>query len=355
MESLVRRAFWAGRRVFLTGHTGFSGSWLALWLQRSGAALTGFALDPPTAPSLFREANISAGITSIIGDVRDRDALERAMAASNPEVILHLAAQPIVRASYDDPVGTYATNVMGTVHVLDAVRRVPSVRVVIVVTSDKCYNNREWAWPYRENEPMGGKDPYSNSKACAELVTAAYRSSFFKGESAPRIATARAGNVIGGGDWAQDRLVPDLIRAFSSRTPALIRNPGAIRPWQFVLDPLNGYLTLAEALWEGAAADAWNFGPLDGDSRTVEWIAGRLCNAWGDGAAWQPDTASHPPEAATLKLDSTRARTLLGWRPRLSLEAAIDWTAEFYRGWRSGDGAALALMHRQLDRFESLC
>ncbi|MEA2235609.1 MAG: CDP-glucose 4,6-dehydratase [Thermoanaerobaculia bacterium] len=343
---------WRGRRVFLTGHTGFKGAWLTHWLKRAGATVTGFALNPPTKPNLYEEATIGAGIESVIADIRDLAAVERAMTAANPEVVLHLAAQPIVRASYDDPVGTYSTNVMGTVHLLDAVRRCPAVRVVVVVTSDKCYENREWLWPYRENEPMGGKDPYSNSKACAELVTAAYRSSFFQSGNAPRVATARAGNIVGGGDWAQDRLVPDLIRAFSSGSPAQIRNPAAIRPWQFVLDALNGYLVLAEALWSGTAeAGAWNFGPNEGDAHSVEWIADRLLGAWGNDAAWTRDSEAHVPEAVTLKLDSTRSRALLGWRPRVPLETAVDWLVEFYGGLLGGSSAA-ALMDQQIERFE---
>jgi CDP-glucose 4,6-dehydratase len=351
----VTSEFWRGRRVFITGHTGFTGAWLAHWLKRAGAIVNGLALQPPTNPSLYDQANVGAGIQSVIADVRDLAAVERAMAAASPEVIFHLAAQPIVRASYDDPVATYAINVMGTVHILDAARRCPSIRVVIVVTSDKCYENREWLWPYRENEALGGKDPYSNSKACAELVTAAYRSSFFHEESAPRVATARAGNILGGGDWAKDRLVPDLIRAFASGTPALIRNPDAIRPWQFVLDALNGYRTLAEALWNGTAApEAWNFGPYEADAHSVEWIAGRLCDAWGNSAAWTRDDDSHQREAGVLTLDSSRARSLLGWKPRVRLEDAVEWIVEFYEGWKGGDASAATLMDRQIERFEAI-
>src|SRR5664280_393355 len=309
----LNSSFWRGKRVLVTGHTGFKGSWLTQWLKRAGADVTGFALAPPTTPSLFDRARVGDGIRSIEGDIRDLDVLTRAVAEAKPGIIIHLAAQSLVRASYDDPVGTYATNVMGTVHLLDVVRRAESVRIVIVVTSDKCYENREWLWPYRENEPMGGKDPYSNSKGCAELVTSAYRTSFFNGASSPRVASVRAGNVIGGGDWAKDRLVPDLVRAFQSATPALIRNPGATRPWQFVLDPLAGYLKLAEALWnDGGFAEGWNFGPYDADVRPVRWIADRLAGAWGDGAAWRTEAGENPPEAVSLKLDSSRARTLLG-------------------------------------------
>jgi CDP-glucose 4,6-dehydratase len=346
-------SFWRGKRVLITGHTGFKGSWLTQWLKRSGAQVTGFALAPPTTPSLFECARVGDGIRSIEGDIRNLDALARAVADAHPEVILHLAAQSLVRVSYDDPVGTYATNVMGTVHLLDVVRRADSVRVVIVVTSDKCYENREWLWPYRENEPMGGKDPYSNSKGCAELVASAYRSSFFRDASSPRVATVRAGNVIGGGDWSKDRLVPDLIRAFQAGTPALIRNPDATRPWQFVLDPLAGYLSLAEALWnDEALAEGWNFGPYDTGVRPVRWIAGHLAGAWGDGAVWRTDEGKNPPEAFALNLDSSRARTLLGWRPRVTLDRALDWVVEFQRELDSG-GDAAALLDRQIGQFEA--
>jgi len=349
----LNSSFWRGKRVLVTGHTGFKGSWLTQWLKRAGADGTGFALAPPTTPSLFDRARVGDGIRSIEGDIRDLDALGRAVAEAKPEIVVHMAAQSLVRASYDDPVGTYATNVMGTVHLLDAVRRAGSARVVLVVTSDKCYENREWLWPYRENEPMGGKDPYSSSKACAELVTSAYRASFFNGASSPRVASVRAGNVIGGGDWAKDRLVPDLVRAFQSGTPTVIRNPGATRPWQFVLDPLAGYLRLAEALWnDGTLAEGWNFGPHDADVRPVRWIADRLAGAWGNGAAWRTEAGESPHEAFTLKLDSSRARMLLGWQPRVALESAIDWIVEFQKELDAG-GDAAALLDRQIGRFEA--
>lgn len=353
MESVdVNRDFWRNRRVFVTGHTGFKGSWLTQWLKRAGAGVTGFAFAPPTTPSLFDRARVGDGIRSIEGDIRDLDALTRAAAEAKPEIVIHMAAQSLVRASYDDPVGTYATNVMGTVHLLDAVRHAETVRVVIVVTSDKCYENREWLWPYRENEPMGGRDPYSSSKGCAELVTSAYRTSFFNGASSPRVASVRAGNVIGGGDWATDRLVPDLVRAFQSGTTALVRNPGATRPWQFVLDPLSGYLRLAELLWnDGRLAEGWNFGPQDAD-RPVRWLADRLAGVWGDGAAWRTEAGENPPEAHTLKLDSSRARNLLSWRPRVPLESALDWIVEFQKELDAG-GDAAALLDRQIGRFEA--
>lgn len=350
----MRPEFWRGKRVLVTGHTGFKGSWLTQWLKRAGGDVAGFAHAPPTTPSLFDRARVGDGIRSIEGDIRDLAVLTRAVADAKPEIIIHMAAQSLVRASYDDPIGTYATNVMGTVHLLDAVRRAESVRVVIVVTSDKCYENREWLWPYRENEPMGGKDPYSSSKGCAELVTSAYRTSFFNGASSPRVASVRAGNVIGGGDWAKDRLVPDLVRAFQSGTPALIRNPGATRPWQFVLDPLAGYLKLAEVLWnDGGLAEGWNFGPHDADVRPVRWIADRLAGAWGDGAAWRTEAGESPPEAFTLKLDSSRARALLGWQPRVALESALDWIVEFQRELDAG-GDTAALLDRQIGRFEAM-
>jgi CDP-glucose 4,6-dehydratase len=352
MTGDVDPAFWDGRRVFLTGHTGFKGSWLSLWLQRLGAELTGFALAPPTRPSLFEEAGVAAGMASRIGDVRDAAALDAALAAARPEVVIHMAAQPLVRASYDDPVGTYATNVMGTVHLLDAVRRAPSVRAVCVVTTDKCYENREWPWGYRETEPMGGFDPYSNSKGCAELVTSAYRRSFFGSGSAVAVASARAGNVIGGGDWAVDRLIPDILAAVVRGEAVAIRSPDAVRPWQHVLEPLSGYLALCQALCErpDVAADAWNFGPRDEDARPVAWIVERLCALWGGDARWQRDTREQPHEAHYLKLDISKARALLGWQPRWSLGDALDAIVAWQRAW-----LARADMHAyclaEIDRF----
>jgi CDP-glucose 4,6-dehydratase len=346
--------FWRGRRVFITGHTGFKGSWLTHWLKSCGALITGYSNGIPTTPSLFQEANVADGVESIAGDVRDPDALTGALTVSKAEVVIHMAAQSLVRASYADPVATFGTNVLGTVNVLEAVRHVPSVRAAVVVTTDKCYENREWIWPYRENEALGGKDPYSSSKACAELVTAAYRASFFRGEGDARIATVRAGNVIGGGDWATDRLVPDLVRAFAAGEPARLRNPSATRPWQFVLDPLAGYLAVAEALWDGRSlADAWNFGPDVADARPVRWIANHLVQTWGDGAAWQAVESEDCPEASMLMLDSSRARTLLGWAPRVGLATVLDWIVEFYKGLLNGDRAAV-LMDSQIARFEAL-
>jgi CDP-glucose 4,6-dehydratase len=334
----VDPAFWAGKRVFLTGHTGFKGSWMSLWLQQMGAEVTGFALAPPTDPSLFEVARVAEGMTSIIGDIRDRETLEAALVGADPEVVIHMAAQPLVRASYDDPVGTYATNVMGSVHLLEAVRKSPSVHACVVVTTDKCYENREWVWGYREDEAMGGYDPYSSSKGCAELVTAAYRQSFFSGDSTAAIASGRAGNVIGGGDWAIDRLIPDILRAIADGEKVLIRNPLAIRPWQHVLEPVSGYLILAQALWENpaAAAEAWNFGPHDDDARPVQWIVERMCTAWGDNAGWTHDQSVQPHEARYLKLDISKARSGLGWGPRWSLGETLESIVDWHRAWLSG-------------------
>jgi CDP-glucose 4,6-dehydratase len=331
-------AFWAGKRVFLTGHTGFKGSWLSLWLQKMGAQVTGFALEPPTSPSLFEQASVAQGMTSIIGDIRDRTVLEDALFAADPEIVIHMAAQPLVRASYDDPVGTFATNVMGTVHLLEAVRKAGSVRAVCIVTTDKCYENREWVWGYREDEAMGGYDPYSSSKGCAELVTSAYRRSFFPAGDGPAIASARAGNVIGGGDWAVDRLIPDILRAVVDDQPVQIRNPLAIRPWQHVLEPLSGYLVLCEALWNdpAGAAQAWNFGPRDEDAKPVQWIVERMCTLWSNGARWERDESVQAHEAYYLKLDISKARAGLRWQPRWSLGQALESIAAWHRAWLSG-------------------
>lgn len=353
---VISRDFWAGKRVLVTGHTGFKGSWLALWLASLDARVFGYALQPPTTPSLWQFVEGHAGITSTAADVRDAVALAGAIADCRPEIVFHLAAQSLVRASYEDPVGTYATNVMGTVHLLEALRRVPGVRAVVNVTSDKCYENREWVWGYRENEAMGGHDPYSSSKGCAELVTAAYRASFFDGTTGgTAIASARAGNVIGGGDWATDRIVPDIVRAAIGGQPALVRNPDAIRPWQHVLEPLAGYLLLAEHLCKQPleSAGAWNFGPSDADAVTVESIANTIVGIWGPPAAWMSESGPRPHEAHVLKLDSAKARGFLGWRPRLGLGAAIEWTVQWYQSQAQG-GDAKALSLGQIERYMDL-
>ena len=342
--------FWPGKRVFITGHTGFKGSWLALWLQSAGAQVQGLALAPPTSPSLFNAARVGDGLAHTLADIRDFDAVATAMRRFQPEIVLHLAAQPLVRLSYSEPLATYATNVLGTVHVLEAVRQAGSVRAVVNVTTDKCYENHEWVWGYRENEPMGGHDPYSSSKACAELVSTAYRASFLA-SAGIHLATARAGNVIGGGDWALDRLVPDALRAFEQGRPVRIRNPSSTRPWQHVLEPLDGYLTLAEKLWQHGHpfAQAWNFGPADDDVRTVSWIVDRLACAWGDRAGWQHDgdqAALH--EAHWLKLDTSKARQLLGWQPRWDLQTALRHTVAWHQAWlRHDDMRAVCLQQIQ--------
>ncbi len=332
--SFVNSDFWRARRVLLTGHTGFKGSWLSLWLQSMGADVHGLALEAPTTPSLYAEARVGEAMGSTTGDIRDYEAVRSCMAAVRPEIVIHMAAQPLVRLSYSEPVATYATNVMGTVHVLEAARHAGSVRAIVNVTTDKCYENREWVWGYREDEPMGGHDPYSNSKGCAELVTSAYRRSFL-GDSGVGVATARAGNVIGGGDWASDRLVPDILRAFERGAPVVIRNPHASRPWQHVLEPLSGYLLLAQQLiTQGqAVAEAWNFGPRDDETRPVRWIVENLAQRWGNGARWELDAGNHPHEAHHLKLDISKAGSRLGWRPYWSLDAALGRVTDWHRAW----------------------
>lgn len=323
--------FWNGKSVFLTGHTGFKGGWFSLWLKRCGAKISGYALPPADESGIYSSARIGDGIRTTIGDIRDAGSLKEAMASAAPEIAFHFAAQPLVRASYANPAETYDVNVMGTVNFLEAVRSTDSVRVAIIITSDKCYENREWPWGYRESDPMGGNDPYSSSKGCAELVTAAYRRSFFA-DGKVAIATARAGNVIGGGDWADDRLVPDMARAWIHGKPLLLRFPGAIRPWQHVLEPLHGYMALAEFLWlkAGEGAGGWNFGPRDEDSWPVGRLVQRAATLWGEGAGWDTDKGDHPHEANFLKLDCSKARTQLGWSPLLDLETALEWTVSWY-------------------------
>ena len=334
--------FFHGKKVLITGHTGFKGSWFALWLQTMGAKVVGYALPPPTNPSLFITANVANGMTSIEGDVRDFSSLAKVFEKYQPEIVVHMAAQSLVRHSYANPVETYATNVMGTVHLLEAARLAGCVRAIVNVTSDKCYENREWIWGYRENEPMGGYDPYSSSKGCAELVTAAYRNSYFpstfSNQQSTALASARAGNVIGGGDWAADRLIPDIMRAIVQGKPVQIRNPHATRPWQHVLEPLSGYLVLAERLYtEGLQfAEAWNFGPGDEDARPVRWIIERLAELQQD-VKWQCDETLQPHEAHYLKLDSSKAKSRLDWQARWRLQAALQKTMEWHQAWRHGE------------------
>jgi len=336
--------FWRDRRVLLTGHTGFKGAWLALWLESLGAQVTGFSVDVPTEPSLYELARAEEGMESVVGDVRDPDAIAATVAAAAPEIVVHMAAQSLVRRSFAEPRDTYETNVMGTVNVLDAVRAQGNdVRVVVNVTSDKCYENREWEWGYREDEPMGGHDPYSSSKGCAELVTDAFRRSFFSDRDGPRVASARAGNVIGGGDWGEDRLVPDIMRAALAGEEVRVRNPNSIRPWQHVLNPLSGYLVLAQALWDSREhAAGWNFGPADEDARSVGWIVQRMQELWPRGLRSAIDDAPRPHEARYLRLDSSRARAHLGWRPLVQLDQALVSIVEWYQ--RLGEGADMRAM-----------
>lgn len=338
LKGKVNASFWKGKKVFLTGHTGFKGSWLSLWLQSMGAIVKGYALEPPTNPSLFVEASVVKGMESEIGDIRDLSTLKKSMIDFTPEVLIHMAAQPLVRLSYVEPVETYATNVMGTVNVLESARNCPNLKAIVSVTTDKCYENKEWAWGYRENEPMGGHDPYSNSKGCAELVTSAYRRSFFHTSDTASVATARAGNVIGGGDWAEDRLIPDILRAFEKEEAVIIRNPLSTRPWQHVLEPLSGYLVLAQQLFEKGDefAEGWNLGPKDEDCKPVNWILDKMVADWGKGASWELDKNNNPHEAGFLKLDCSKAAAKLNWHPLWSLEQTLQLIVNWQQNWRSG-------------------
>lgn len=350
----VTPAFWQGRRVLVTGHTGFKGGWLTLWLQSLGAVIRGVSLAPSTQPNLFELAQVDQGIDHHIVDIRDYAQLLGVMAEFKPDVVFHLAAQPLVRLSYQQPVDTYATNVMGTLHVLEATRQAGSVRVIVNVTTDKCYENREWLWGYRENEPMGGSDPYSSSKGCVELLSAAYRKSFLSHEGIA-MATGRAGNVIGGGDWAADRLLPDILVALQNQEEILIRNPRAIRPWQHVLEPIAGYMLLAQRLWSDGdgVAEGWNFGPRDEDAQPVSWIVDRMCSLWGGEAKWGAQLGEHPHEANFLKLDTSKARTLLGWRPCLTLDDALQWIVRWHRAWLNGESMREVTIS-QITQYQSL-
>lgn len=356
---VINKTFWKNKKILITGHTGFKGSWLSLWLQNMGANVIGYSLPPSTKPNMFEVANVSAGMESIAGDVRDIERVTTAVSKYQPEIIIHMAAQSLVRYSYSNPVETYATNVMGTVNILDAVRQIKCVKVVLIVTSDKCYENKEWVWGYREIDPVGGHDPYSSSKGCAELVTSSYRNSYFSTENFDNhrvaIATTRAGNVIGGGDWSEDRLVPDIMRAFLDGRSVVIRYPNAKRPWQHVLEPLSGYLCLAEKLWNDGPlfSQAWNFGPDDEDVKPVSWIVEYLVNMWGEGASWRVDESNHPHEAHYLKLDCSKARTLLGWTPGLNLSTALEWTCEFYKRHYNRENIH-SVINDQISRYENM-
>lgn len=356
MENLVKnKIFWAGKRIFLTGHTGFKGGWLSLWVQQLGAEVHGFSLAPPSEPNFFNAARVATGLAAdITGDIRDYHILEKALKNAQPEIIFHLAAQPLVRASYHEPLETLSTNVLGTAHLLEAARHVNGLQAVVVITTDKCYDNREWVYPYRENDPLGGHDPYSASKACAEIVTSSYRASFFDNTRSPFIATARAGNVIGGGDWAEERLVPDCIRSFGAGQGVSLRFPAAIRPWQHVLEPLSGYLKLAEALCTENAnnySGAWNFGPGEKGDATVGEIAHKVAEYWGQGEIVLHDAAvKQPHETSVLRLDITKARQQLGWNPRWSIDRALQETVSWYKAWHSGQDM-LAYTLTQIDAY----
>jgi CDP-glucose 4,6-dehydratase len=330
--------FWKGKKVFLTGHTGFKGSWMSLWLQDMGALVKGYSLDVKTKPSLFEKANVAEHMQSEIGDIRNLEKLTISILSFKPEILIHMAAQPLVRLSYLEPVETYTTNVIGTVNVLEAARKCSNIKAIVSVTTDKCYENKEWEWGYRENEPMGGHDPYSSSKGCAELVTSAYRRSFFNGKDTASLASARAGNVIGGGDWSDDRLIPDILRAFEKLEPVVIRNPLSTRPWQHVLEPLSGYLVLAQELFLNGDnfAEGWNFGPKDEDCKPVNWILDNMVKFWGNNASWNLDKNNNPHEAGFLKLDCSKASNRLKWNPKwnlqLTLKSIVDWHQLYING-----------------------
>jgi len=337
-KGTVNKEFWNTKRVFLTGHSGFKGSWLSLWLQSMGAIVKGYALAPNTTPNLFTEAQVFEQMESEFGDIRDLKLLSKSMSDFDPEILIHMAAQPLVRLSYLEPVDTYTTNVMGTVNVLEAARSCSNLKAIVSVTTDKCYENNEWEWGYRENEAMGGHDPYSSSKGCAELVTSAYKRSFFNAENTASVASARAGNVIGGGDWADDRLIPDILKAFEKSTPVVIRNPLATRPWQHVLEPLSGYLVLAQELYTNGKdyAEAWNFGPKDDDCKPVHWILDQLVAHWGEGATWELDKNNNPHEAGFLKLDCSKAASRLKWKPKWNLQLTLKSIVEWHQVYSNG-------------------
>jgi len=330
----ISKEFWNGKRVLITGHTGFKGSWLCIWLQSMNAKIFGLSLEPNSPYSLFNQARVGDFMMSTIGDICDYSTVFRIMKEAQPEIVIHMAAQPLVLYSYDNPVETYSTNIMGTVHVLEAVLKVPSVKVVINVTSDKCYENREWIWSYRENEPMGGYDPYSSSKGCSELITSAYRRSFYT-KFGIGLASARSGNVIGGGDWSKDRLIPDILYAFEKNKSVIIRNKSAIRPWQHVLDALSGYLLLAEQLYKSGElfSDAWNFGPSEQDTKSVQWIVEYMVNLWGDGATWEIEENQQTHEAKLLRLDTSKANKILGWSPNWQLDTALEKVVDWHINW----------------------
>ena len=333
----INQVFWKGKKVLITGHTGFKGSWLSLWLQSLGAEVVGVSLDSPTTPSLYEQANVAKGMISLRQDIRNGEAIKQLFQQHKPEIVFHLAAQPLVRYSYQNPVETYETNVMGTLHVLEGIRSVDSVRSAVMITTDKCYQNKEWVWGYRETDTLGGHDPYSSSKGAAELLISSYRNSYFPqdkySEHKTAIASARAGNVIGGGDWAEDRLIPDIIKAFKNNETVIIRNPKSTRPWQHVLEPLSGYLKLAEQLEKNGDqyAEAWNFGSAEIDARPVQWIVEKMAKLWGENANWINDKSEHPHEANYLKLDCSKAHMKLNWYPRWDLSETLLRIVEWHK------------------------
>lgn len=337
LKGKVNPSFWKGKKVYLTGHTGFKGSWLSLWLQMMGVNLKGYSLAPNTTPNLFMKAGVSKNMESEIGDIRDLSRISKSIQDFNPDILIHMAAQPLVRLSYKEPVETFSTNVMGTVNVLEAARKCPNLKSIVSVTTDKCYENKEWDWAYRESEPMGGQDPYSSSKGCAELVTYAYKQSFFNTIESASLASARAGNVIGGGDWADDRLIPDILKAFERSEPVIIRNPLSTRPWQHVLEPLSAYLVLAEHLYiyGDQFAEGWNFGPKDDDCKPVSWILDKMVNKWGNGASWNLDNNNNPHEAKFLKLDCSKAANRLKWQPKWNLEYSLGLIMNWHQNYLS--------------------
>jgi CDP-glucose 4,6-dehydratase len=349
---MIDKNFWKSKKVLITGHTGFKGSWLSVWLNHMGANVIGFSLKPESPLNLYNEANISSFVDSNYGDIRNQEHLKDFVNSKNPEIIIHMAAQPLVRKSYLDPVETYQTNVMGVINLFEAARLSSSVQAIVNVTTDKCYKNNEWDWGYRENEPMGGFDPYSNSKACSELVTSSYRQSFFA-NSKISLASARAGNVIGGGDWAEDRLIPDMVNALFNGEEVIIRNPNAIRPWQHVLEPLSGYMLLAQKMYEEGSQynEAWNFGPNDTDAKPVEWIVNKICNLIPQNEGWRLDTSDNPHEANYLKLDISKARNRLNWSPRLDINNAIENTINWYLSWKDGK-SSLQLCLDEIEEYQ---
>lgn len=347
VKGQVNSSFWKGKKVFLTGHTGFKGSWMSLWLQSLDAEIKGYALNPSTKPSLFDEANVGDDMISQIGNINDLPTLLNSMVSFNPDVLIHMAAQPLVRLSYREPLETYMTNVIGTANVLEVARSCPNLKSIVSVTTDKCYENKEWAWGYRENEPMGGHDPYSSSKACAELVISAYRNSFFNTNDTAFLASGRAGNVIGGGDWAEDRLIPDILKAFEKEEAVIIRNPLSTRPWQHVLEPISGYLVLAERLYNDgeAFAEGWNFGPKDENCKSVGWILDLMVEKWGKNASWKLDRNNNPHEAGFLKLDCSKAAVNLSWTPKWHLDQTLDLIINWQKNWLSGKNMKEQCLH----------